>query len=84
MHDGLFVGPAIGRVGEHVRARVTTRVWPSQPLVDSLSAQSAQPDIEWLVRTVGTPCGFFMLDYDLAESGGKSMVVIVDDGLADL
>ena len=30
-HTKLFVGPAIGRVGQLVRARVTTRHWPSQP-----------------------------------------------------
>lgn len=35
--DGLLVGPAIGRVGELVRDRVTVKLCPSQPLVESLS-----------------------------------------------
>ena len=38
--DGLFVGPAIGSVGALARARVTFRLWPFQPLVDSRSEET--------------------------------------------
>lgn len=34
---GLLVGPAIGVVGELVRANVTTKLWPSHPFVDKRS-----------------------------------------------
>lgn len=37
MQDGLLVGPAMGFVGELVRARVTVKLCPSQPFVDSFS-----------------------------------------------
>lgn len=48
---------------------------------------SAQLDVGLggaLIRTEGAPCGLFVLDDDLAQSGGKPVLVIVDDGLADV
>lgn len=88
MHGGLVVGPAMGCVGELVRASVTTRLWPSQPLAESLSGRVSAAR-RWvggpaLIRTEGAPCGLFVLDDDLAQSGGKPVLVIVDDGLADV
>ena len=38
--DGLVVGPAIGSVGALARAKVTFRLWPFQPLVDSRSEET--------------------------------------------
>jgi hypothetical protein len=37
MAEGLLVGPAMGLVGVLVRESVTTRLWPSHPLVESRS-----------------------------------------------
>lgn len=85
MHGGLVVGPAMGCVGELVRASVTTRLWPSQPLAESLSGRVSAGILRaGLIRTEGAPCCLFVLDDDLAQSGGKPVLVIVYDGLADV
>lgn len=47
--DGLFVGPAIGRVGELVRERVTVKLCPSQPLVASLSANDMLVSLSYTI-----------------------------------
>jgi hypothetical protein len=39
---GLLVGPAMGFVGALVRASVTTRLWPSHPLVDRRSVRQVK------------------------------------------
>lgn len=39
---GLLVGPAMGFVGAQVRASVTTKLWPSHPLVDRRSIQLSE------------------------------------------
>ena len=76
-----MVGPAIGFVGELVRARVTVKLCPSQPFVDSFSDTVSVVKDKGPIHTVGTPGFLFVFDNDLAESGGKSMAVIVHDCL---
>ena len=77
----------MGRVGELVRASVTTKLCPSQPLVDSLSEEllagdSRQPS--HAIPTVGPPCFIFVFHDDLAQSGGKPVVIIVYYRLSDV
>jgi hypothetical protein len=45
------VGPATGLVGELVRARVTTRLCPSHPLVESLSEHSVSRQFVAMLRS---------------------------------
>lgn len=88
MAGGLLVGPATGFVGALVRASVTTKLWPSHPLVDNRSAYrsvSQTLDLGTLeAPTISAPRFVFILDDDLSQSGGEPMAVIVDHGLSDV
>lgn len=87
--DGLFVGPAIGRVGELVRERVTVKLCPSQPLVASLSANDMLVSLSYTIplgglRTKSTPGFLFIFHDDLAQSRGKAMLVIIHHSLSNV
>lgn len=77
----------MGFVGELVRASVTTKLWPSHPLVDNRSAYRSvsRPDLRTLeAPTISPPRFIFILDDDLSQSSGETMAVIVHDGLSDV
>lgn len=86
MTGGLLVGPAMGLVGALVCARVTTKLWPSHPLVDNRSIHTVREALDnWeSAHTVGTPRLVFVLDDYLSQSSGKAMIVIVHHGLSDM
>jgi hypothetical protein len=68
MAGGLLVGPAMGFVGALVRARVTTKLCPSHPLVDRRS-ECLVSSATWNSRleevgqpTISTPSFIFIFD----------------------
>lgn len=87
MAGGLRVGPAIGFVGALVHASVTTKLWPSHPLVDSRSGivSGCQRKIKKEnSRTVRPPGFVLVLDDDLPQSCGHAVGVVVYHRLSDL
>lgn len=65
LRDGLFVGPAIGFVGSLASERVTVRLCPFHPFVDSRSTelQSAQAPQNTLTLDIGIIKGLSLRTY---------------------
>lgn len=86
--EELFVGPAIDLVGELALARVTVRGCPSHPVAESFPIQLSIAGRVVIALELGlticSPCLFFIFYYNLTQSCGISVLVIVNNCLSDM
>lgn len=83
----LFVGPAIGLVGELALARVTVRGCPSHPVAESFPIRLSADTNDKIFGpglTICPPCFIFIFDYDLTQPRRVPVLVIVYDRLSDV